>query len=207
MNDNDKKPHTATAVGITALALILALVLTACASGPQIRTDVDRSADFSAYHTYAFASELGTDRAGYTTIVTNHFKRAVSNELEARGYRLDEREPDLLVNFNTRMRTQSDVVSVPQPTFAAGYYGYRYGLYTAWPAYTYDINTVTYQVGTANVDIIDTERKQLVWEGIAEGELTDKVLDDLGGAIDRAVAKMFERYPASAGRAATFEIK
>jgi hypothetical protein len=184
---------------------VLALMLSACASGPQIRTDADRSVDFSGYRSYDFAAELGTDRAGYSTLETNYFKQAVGRELEARGYHRDEAAPDLLVNFNTRVRIQSDVVSVPQPTFGAGYYGYRYGLYTAWPMYSHDVNTVSYKIGTANVDIVDARRRQLVWEGIAEGELTGKALDDPGTAIAGAIAKMFEKYPARAGEPARFD--
>lgn len=198
---NDSSRNTVAIIGIAAVTLALA----ACASGPKIRTDVDRSADFSRYHTYAFASELGTDRSGYSTLVTNYFKQAVGKELQTRGYHYDEENPDLIVNFNARTHTRTDVISVPQPAYSAGYYGYRHGLYSAWPMYAHDIEAVTYKVGTANVDLVDVERNQLVWEGVAEGELTEKALDDPSTAIGNAVAKMFEKYPASAGQAAVFD--
>ena len=185
-----------------AVTVIFLAVLSGCATSPTVHTDVDNSADFSEDRTYAFASELGTDREGYSTLVTDHFKRAVSNELDARGYRYDASNPDLIVNFNARIRTQSDVVSTPEPALGAGYYGYRYGLYTAWPLYAEDIDTVTYKVGTANVDVVDAERRQLVWEGVAEGELTEKAMNDMTGAINNVVAKLFEKYPATAGRPA-----
>lgn len=42
------------------------------------------------------------------------------------------------------------------------YYGYRYGLYSAWPLYDRDVETVAYPVGTANVDIVDAGKKQLI---------------------------------------------
>lgn len=183
-----------------AAAAVLMVAVAGCATGPTVRTDVDTTADFTEYRTYGFAEELGTDRAGYSTLVTDHFKRAVSNELESRGYRYDGDDPDLIVNFNAKIRTQSDVVSTPDPMLGTGYYGYRYGLYTAWPLYETDI--INYKVGTANVDIVDAERKQLVWEGVAEGELTDKALDNPTEAINNVVGKLFEKYPASAGRPA-----
>ncbi len=185
-------------------------IVAGCASGPSIRSDYDRSADFSAYRTYGFATELGTDKAGYSTLVTGHFKTAISRELEARGYRLDAANPDLIVNFNTTVRQQTDVRSTPTTTVGVGvgmgrggYYGYRGGLYSSWPAYTNDVSTVHYQVGTANVDVVDAKRKQMVWEGVAEGKLTDKVLADPKPAIDAAITEIFTRYPASAGAAAT----
>ena len=66
------------------MAPLLMTLLGACASGPRIRTDRDPSADFAMYRTYNFASELGTDRAGYSTLITTDFKRAVSRWTIAR---------------------------------------------------------------------------------------------------------------------------
>lgn len=185
------------------ILLIAALaVLAACTTGPRIRVDYDRAADFANYRTYNFAPELGTDRAGYSTLVTGHFKRAVSREMEARGYTLATDNPDLLVNFFTSMRERTDTQSTPRLVLGTGYYSHRLGLYTAWPLYGRDVTTTTYRVGTASIDVVDARRKQLVWEGVAEGRLTDKVLENPAPAIDSAVADIFRQYPARAGTAA-----
>jgi hypothetical protein len=179
------------------LAPLLIGLLSACASGPRIRTDRDPAANFSIYRTYNFASELGTDRAGYSTLITADFKRAVSREMEARGYRLAE-NPDLLVNFFTSVRDATSVQSTPV-VVGVDYYRYRNGLYVAWPLYGNDVSTVRYRIGTASIDVVDAARKQLVWEGTAEGRLSTKAQKDPGPAIDKAVAEIFERYPARAG--------
>jgi len=174
----------------------LLVFLAACATtSPRIRTDFDRSADFGRYHTYNFTSELGTDRAGYSTLITSHFKRAVGHEMEARGYRLSTDNPDLLVNFFASSRERTDVQSSPRFAWGVGYYGYRRGLYSTWPLYDRDVETVHYKVGTASIDVVDASRRQLIWEGTAEGRLTQKMLDDPGPAIDKAVAEIFARYP------------
>jgi hypothetical protein len=178
------------------IPLALAL-LAACSSGPRIRTDRDPAANFAAYRTYNFASELGTDRAGYSTLLTSRFKTAVSREMEARGYRLAD-DPDLLVNFFTSVREQTRMQSTPV-VVGVDYYRYRNGLYVAWPLYGEDVSTVHYQVGTASIDVVDAARKQLVWEGTAEGRLSRRVQKDPGPAIDKAVQEIFERYPARAG--------
>ena len=194
MNANYRRVLTASAT--------LTILLAGCATGPSIRSDYDRSADFVSYRTYDFASELGTDRAGYSTIITSHFKRSVGRELEARGYRRAESNPDLLVNFFVDIEERTDVRRSPPPTFGVGYYGYRYGLYTAWPLYADNVRTVRYKTGTANIDVIDAEGRRLVWEGIAEGRVTDEALENPGAAIDSVVRDIFERYPATAGSAA-----
>lgn len=196
-NVNNKKICLLTAV------IVGFSVLAGCASGPTIRADYDRSVDFSAYQTFGFASELGTDRANYSTLITEHFKRAIRQEMETRGYEYTETNPDLLANFYVAIREQTDVRSNPAPTVGVGYYGYRYGLYTGWPAYQTDVRTVHYKSGTANVDLIDAERKQLVWEGVAEGRVKDESLANPGEAIRAVVADLFDSYPASAGSAAS----
>jgi hypothetical protein len=171
------------------------LVLAGCATTPDIRADYDRTANFTSYRTYGFPAETGTDRAGYSTLITGHFKRAVGREMEARGYRLATQNPDLLVNFFASSTERTDVESTPRVTFGAGYYSYRLGLYTEWPLYRRDVITTHYKVGTASIDVVDAARKQLIWEGRAEGRLTNRMLDDPGPAIDKAVAEIFEKYP------------
>jgi len=171
------------------------LVLAGCATAPNIRSDYDHSANFTSYRTYGFPAETGTDRAGYSTLITGHFKRAVSHEMEARGYRYAAEKPDLLVNFFASSSERTEVQSTPRVTFGAGYYSYRLGLYTEWPLYAHDVSTTHYKVGTASIDVVDAARKQLIWEGRAEGRLTDKMLDDPGPAIDKAVADIFAKYP------------
>lgn len=172
------------------------LLLAGCASGPKMRIQHDDSVDFGQYHTFGFTEELGTDRAGYSTLTTSYFRQAVRREMEALGYRYSESEPDLLANFFAYIETRTDVHSYP--TFGAGYYGYRYGLYTAWPYYGRSVDTVHYQVGTVNIDIVDARRRQLIWEGVAEGRLTSKMLENPRPAIEEVVRDLFERFPARA---------
>lgn len=170
------------------------LLISGCATNraPPTRIDYDRKADFSVYRTFGFPKETGTDRGGYSTLVTSYFKSAVSTAMEARGYKYSEDHPDLLVNFymNTRERTEIR----PSPTTGYGYYGYRYGLYSAWPMYDED-RTVTYKVGTINVDIVDAEKKQLVWEGVSEGRMSDEAMANPRVTVNAVVTELMRQYP------------
>lgn len=179
-----------------AMLILAATCLAACSSGPNIRADQDPGADFGMYRTFGFVAEPGTDRAGYSTLVTTHFKNAVRQEMEARGYTLAEENPDLLVNFFTSMRERSDTRSNPGVFLGTRYYRDRFGVYTAWPLYSRrDVETTTYKVGTASIDIVDAARRQLIWEGVAEGRLSDEVIDNPGPAIAATVSDIFERFP------------
>jgi hypothetical protein len=179
-----------------------ALAMAACATtaGPDITVDYDRSADLASYSTYGFPEELGTDRAGYSTLVTGYFKDAVNREMQRRGFVFDAEDPDLLVNFFSNVREVTDVRRSPSASFGYGYYGYRYGLYGAWPYYDQDVDVVRYKVGTLNIDIVDGERMQLIWEGVAEGRITRDDMKNPRAAIDAAVAELFQRFSGVAAK-------
>ncbi len=183
-------------------------LLAACASTPTIRANTDPSANLSAYRTYTFATNPGTDRAGYSTPITGYFKESIRREMDARGYRfIESGDADLMVNFSANAHEQVDVRSTPGATYGYGngygYYGYRGGMYGVGPAFMVagapEIETVRYKVGTANVDVVDNARKQLVWESVIEGTLTDKMMKDPRTAISNAITGMFAKFP---GRAA-----
>ena len=177
-------------------AIVMAGVMAGCATTtpPKARIDYDKKADFSVYRTYGFPKETGTDRGGYSTLVTSYFKDSVSTAMEARGYKYNAERPDLLVNFymNTQERTESR--ADPDIGFGYGYYGYRRGLYGAWPLYEQD-RTVTYKVGTINVDIVDAEKKQLVWEGVSEGRVSEEAMDNPKVTINAVVTDLMRQYP------------
>ena len=173
------------------IVALLVAMLAGCATtdAPDMRVDYDRKADFSVYRTFGFPKETGTDRGGYSTLVTSYFKSSVTTAMEARGYKYSAEKPDLLVNFymNTRDRTES------RPT-PGGYYRYRDGLYGGWPSYHED-STYTYQVGTINLDIVDAEKKQLIWEGVSEGVVTEESLANPKVKVNAVVTELMRRYP------------
>jgi hypothetical protein len=175
-------------------AVALAAAGCAATAGRDIRVDYDRSADLGSYRTYGFPKEVGTDRAGYSTIVTRYFKDAVNREMQRRGFVYDATDPDLLVNVFANVREVTDVRRSPGASFGYGYYGYRYGLYGAWPYYDDYVDTVRYKVGTANIDIVDGERMQLIWEGVAEGRISQADMENPRVAIDAVVAELFQRF-------------
>ena len=176
----------------SAFAAMLLIAGCATTKAPPTRIDYDKKADFSVYRTFGFPKETGTDRGGYSTLVTSYFKSSVTTAMEARGYKYTDDHPDLLVNFymNTRERTETR----PSPAVGYGYYGYRYGLYNAWPLYDED-RTVTYKVGTINLDIVDAEKKQLIWEGVSEGRVSEEAMANPKVTVNAVVTELMRQYP------------
>jgi hypothetical protein len=181
--------------------LAAALVLVGCAaSGPTIRSQADPAANFGKYHAYAFYDEVAGSNVAYSSFIANYLKQAISRELESRGYGHDAGNPDLLVNFQV---VAKDKISVSQgPSY---YTGYRRGLYGGWNGMpTTDVRQ--YKEGTLNIDLVDRATKQLVWTGVAVGQIHEKALDNPQPAIDSVVARIFTKFqgtgsaPASAQR-------
>jgi Domain of unknown function (DUF4136) len=172
------------------------LLVAGCATTtpPKARIDYDRKADFSVYRTFGFPKETGTDRGGYSTLITSYFKDSVSTAMEARGYKYDADHPDLLVNFYMNTQDRTETRSDPSIGFGYGYYGYRHGLYSPWPLYEGD-RTETYKVGTINVDIVDAEKKQLVWEGVSEGRVSDEAMENPKVTVNAVVTDLMRQYP------------
>lgn len=183
-----------------AVVLLPAVILNGCASSPEIRVNSDTNADFSRYHTYGYINPLDTDKAGYTTLVTKYLKQAVSVELEKRGYVYAD-NPDLLVNFYARLEERNYVMMLPAPAYYGGYYDYRYGAYEAYPRYVNRLYNYSYQEGTVNVDLVDAEKRQVVWEGVAVNEVDSKDLENPQQALSKVIAVIFTHYPFLAGRA------
>ena len=194
-----KMPRLSLAL-VGSMVVAASLVLSACAA-PKIKTrsQTDPNVNLSSYHTYGFVSEPGTNRSGYSTPITGYFKSAVTREMNARGYTYSENSPDLLINFNTNAREQVDIRSTPSMSYGYGYYGYRGGMYASGPMYGgTDVSTVRYKQGTANIDVVDAAKKQLVWEGVAEGKITDEMMKNPQATIDGVITDMFAEYPVKA---------
>jgi hypothetical protein len=172
----------------------MAVIATSCASGPKVRADADPGADFSVYRSYGFVDPLGTDRTGYRSILTERLKQSVARELEQRGYVRDDASPDLRVNFFVNVEQKQQITTTPTAAipYDYGYYGYRTGLYEHWPAY--DIHSYEYTQGTLTIDLVDVERRQLVWSGVAEGRLTEAELRAPEEAIEEAVSAVMAQY-------------
>jgi hypothetical protein len=186
---------------LLALCATALAALAGCATTrtPDIRVNSAPDANFTSYSTFGFPDQTGTDRGGYSTLVTSYFKAAVRDQMEQRGYHYVDENPDLLVNFYAKVHERTEVR--PDPSFSAayGYYGYRYGLYSAWPFYDDSVRTVTYPVGTANIDVVDARKKQMIWEGVAQGVVSDEDMDHPKESISRVVTQLFARYPGRAG--------
>lgn len=167
------------------LLLLLAIMATSCSS-VRVASDYDKNAQFDSYKTFAFY-KTGIDKAEINDLDKRRILRAIEAELVAKGFTKSE-SPDLLVSIFTKSRERVNVYNN-----GWGPYGYGWG----WSPWYWggNYNTVsTSTEGVLYIDLIDANKKELVWQGTGTGYLTQNV-DKKEARIREFVAKILEKYP------------
>jgi hypothetical protein len=161
--------------------------------GPNVHTDFDPSAEFSAFRTFAFTGLTDRDQGGVldNSLLRKRIEEMVGQQLIAKGLQqvgLEER-PDLLVHFWVGVKDKQQVESTG---VVGGGYGGGYRWRTGY--YGGGVTTFQYQEGTLIVDLAESSKKELVWRATIVGTLADT--SDKNVEIAKAgVAKAFENYP------------
>ncbi|KAF1687287.1 hypothetical protein B1992_04725 [Pseudoxanthomonas broegbernensis] len=185
-------------LGAWAALAAVALLLSACASGPRISSEADPEADFGGYRSFAFHSPLAVESQGYSTPTSRRIRDAARAQMEARGYVYDTASPDLWVNLNAYLQERTDVTTMPEVDYDF-YYSYRARSYLAVPYWRDRTDVRRYTEGTLNVDLVDARHRRLVWTGVAVGRVGRVAPEQRGARIDAAMAEIFARYPYRAG--------
>jgi hypothetical protein len=187
--------------GMKALLALAALTLAGCASGPEIRADYDRGADFGKYRSYGFVAQAGTDEGDFKSLSTQMLQNAASRQMEARGYTRSD-NPDLVINFKGQLEEKTDIESTPAPYYGPGWgYGGWGGAYWGGWGGT-EVTTHRYNVGTLVMDVVDREKRQVVYQGGIEGVVTREMMQNREATITAAVGHLFSKYPFVAGQSA-----
>jgi hypothetical protein len=179
-------------------------LVTACSSGMQVRSDSSTTADFQAFKTYGFFQPMGIE-AGYNSpIFGEHFRAAISREMEARGYQLSS-QPDLIINVTARLDEKVKMSSYTAPYMSGMYYGSIMG-----PSYGSGLG-VGVEVGqrptrteevSVFIDLVDNAAERMAWQGVAVFDGNDKKAQELQKTINDTVSSIFAQYTYSAGPAA-----
>ena len=173
--------------------LALGLFASGGCVGPKVQTDFDPSAEFSAFHTFAFTGVTDRDQGGVldNSLLRKRIEEMVGQQLTAKGLQQVglEDHSDLLVHFWVGVKDKQQVESTG---VRGGGYGGGYGWRTGY--YGGTVTTFQYQEGTLIVDLAESSKKELVWRATIVGTLADS--SEKNVEIAKAgVAKAFEDYP------------
>jgi hypothetical protein len=163
------------------LSLLIALSFTA-ASAQDVYVSSSPSATFSQYHTYAWGQQQNPNQIA-NSFLAQEAKTQIEAQMQTKGLKLvqESENPDLVVVGSGGMKTQTSYNAWGMRGFGGGMGG---------------ITPEQSLTATLIVDIYDVKAKQLVWRGIAQGTLNEKNSQKNMQLVDKAVAKMFKKYPA-----------
>ncbi|MFV0249323.1 MAG: DUF4136 domain-containing protein [Tenacibaculum sp.] len=167
---------------------ILVLSLASCSS-VRVATDYDSKIDFSKYKTFAFY-KTGIDKAPISDLDKKRIMRSVETELLAKGMTKSS-NPDVLVSIFTKSR---DRIS-----FTDNFYGYG-GFWYPWHFYGYGYYNRPFSIyqhieGTLFIDLLDAQKKELIWQGIGTGALNMMNTEQKKERIREFVKKIMAKYP------------
>jgi hypothetical protein len=156
---------------------VLALAMAASVAYAQkVTTDSDPSAPFATYKTYAWTA--GTPSPN--PLSEQRIHAAVDAKLAGKGLTKVDSAPSVYVATHVLAHEQKEIVA----DGFGPWWGFGGGTATVQ----------TYVQGTLIVDLYDAATKKMVWRGVATDTASDKPSKNTA-KIDKALAKMFERYP------------
>jgi|SwirhirootsSR2_FD_contig_71_807451_length_642_multi_1_in_0_out_0_1 hypothetical protein len=167
---------------------LLAILAVASAISPvaaqKARVDFDHAGDFSHYQTYRWAAPPNAD-------VLNQLMQLrvigfVEEALAARHLKRVETGGDLLVNFQMDVRQENVYTTFADTTG----FGWGWG----WGSTMATTTTQVITLGTLTVDLVDSHRNRLVFQGVSTAPISSKPAHNTK-RLAKAVNQIFEKYP------------
>ena len=172
------------------------LFLAACQqTGPRIETRKDDSINFSKYQTYAL---LKSSRAATPdNEIAQYFIHAIREQMDSLGYTYSEEQPDMLINYQVNIKNVLKEMGNAEPARVTegGYYSHSQELYQGMPATQEHTQLFIERKGAARIDIIDAQKRQLIWQGDAQGRLTEEALIRPKEPIRATIADLLREFP------------
>ena len=151
----------------------------------QVKTDYDRSANFTQYETYSWGGVKTED-----PLLIDRIKAAVNSVLTAKGWTQVESGSDVSV-MALRMTRAQQTLDTFYDGFGGGWGWRGFGSGGFGESTT---TTDTYEVGTLVIDLFDAKTKQLLWRGFSSATLSTNSNKNTQN-LDKGVAKMFKEFP------------
>ena len=167
------------------------VILGATASSAEVKTDYDRTAEFSRYKTYSWGrvhtqNPLWADR----------IKADVASALAAKGWTEVESGGDVPI-MAMEMTEDHRTLNTYYDNFGGGWGWRRWGGGFGNGFGTSTTTEETYKVGTLVVDLFDSSTKKLIWRGSASDTLSDKSDKNIKN-LNSDVRRMFDHFPPEA---------
>jgi hypothetical protein len=166
----------------------IALLLGTASFAEQVKTDFDRSANFSQYKTYSWEKVQTQD-----PLWVDRIKDAVNGSLSAKGWTQVESGGQVAI-IAVEMTRNQQTLNTFYDGFGGGWGWRRFGGGGFGGFGEATTTPENYRVGTLVVDLFDAKTKNLIWRGSASDTLSDKSEKNIKN-LDKGVQKMFDHFP------------
>ena len=156
---------------------LMVFVAAGCADTPTYQVDFDQNFGFSEYKTFRWYDDDHASRESQYRRMNSSDQRVrnvASQELMQRGYREGVRgQADFWINYHVTKRQTQKISGQPEGMHG-GVGVSNYGKSVSI-GYSSGSSVKTYEDGTAIFDVIDVRSGKIVWRGVAEGRLKNKM--------------------------------
>lgn len=156
-----------------ATLFIAALILLVGCQSIRVSQDYAVGTDFSKYKTYGYFKQ-GIDNADINDLDKKRILKAIDNHMLANGF-IKSQTPDLMISIFTDSQQRVDIFNN---------WGWSFGN---------NVNTVN--EGILHIDLIDAEKKELIWQGVGTAPMrTDNPVDKTE-RLNKIVQEILMQYP------------
>jgi hypothetical protein len=172
------------------LLTLLVTTLAGCSPVKILNTESDEEFRLSNYKTFDFFQvKINNDTVDkpYTDNV-KLLNEAITKELEEKGLKWNQDEPDLVINIGIVVQEKVQTRPTNFPNDAPIYVGQRR---YSWKSQ--DVEVGKYKQGTVTVHLVDRILNKMVWRGVAEGVISanEKLLEkDIKQGMDQLFDKL-----------------
>ena len=187
---------------VVSMSALAAMVGMACSSGPSIEVDYDpaNAGKIATYKTFSWMPAPADYEAPVSSIVLSRIGDAVENTMANKGITVKESGPtDFKMGWHLTTEAMTDYRTVNNSYGYGGYGWYGRGGGMGMATTTSTTTQQNWTQGTFILDVVDSETNNLVWRGVASGEIkSDYSPQESAERVQELTDKMFANFPPQA---------
>ena len=168
-------------------AVVAGVFMMACSQALQVSYDYDSSVNLKQFKTFKVEAEHNIDQDPLLGSELNRRRLgdAVVEVMEAKGYKMDTKNPEIVVRFMTDVKERQQVRS-----------NNMYSPYMWWYGGGNNISTYNYQESRFILNIYQKNSEKMIWQGWAAGKVkapTKK--EDREQMVKNTMADILKTFP------------
>jgi hypothetical protein len=170
-----------------AVMVVAGVLMFACSQALQVSYDYDSSVNLKQFKTFKVESEhtLEQDPLLGSELNRRRLGDAVVEVMKSKGYKLDEKNPEIIVRFMTDVKDRQQVRS-----------NNMYSPYMWWYGGGNNISTYNYQESRFILNIYQKNSDKMIWQGWASGKVkAPSKKDDRQAMIKNTMADILRTFP------------